>query len=317
MSSAFRWRVFAFAAVAINLIAFLMVRIAPRPAVGLGAALDVAVTVPALYFFLVIRGGLQPVVSVLPLCLLGLLRATYLAPQIAWTRPAVAASAELAVVALIALRLRRGLRAAKADTDIVSRIATATREVVPSTKVAAILAGEIAVFYYAFGSWMQRPHAPEGSRAYSIHRKSGVADLFAVLAAVSTIETVLVHLVVMRWSAVAAWALSALSIYGTVWLVAMARSFILRPVLVKDGELIARSGLLWTVRIPLATVASVESGAEAYTMKLPPASQPNVVLRLCEPVTAHGIYGMTRRISSVALAIDDQTGFVRAIRHEA
>ena len=317
MSSALRWRVFAFAAVAINLIAFLMVRIAPRPAVGIGAALDVAVTVPALYFFLVIRGGLQPVISVLPLCLLGLVRATYLAPQIAWTRPAVAASAELAVVALIALRLRRGLRAAEADTDIVSRIATALRDLLPSTKVAAILAGEIAVFYYAFAAWTQRPHAPEGSRAYSIHRKSGVADLFTVLAAVSVIETVLVHLVVMRWSAAAAWALSALSIYGTVWLVAMARSFILRPVLVKDGELIARSGLLWTVRIPLATVASVESGAEAYTMKLPPASQPNVVLRLCEPVTAHGIYGMTRRISSVALAIDDQTGFVRAIRHEA
>jgi hypothetical protein len=68
----------------------------------------VAITVPALYFLLVIRSGLQPVVYVLPLCLLGLVRATYLAPQIAWTRPAVAASAELAVVARIALRLRRG-----------------------------------------------------------------------------------------------------------------------------------------------------------------------------------------------------------------
>jgi len=285
--------------------------------VGIGAALDVAVTVPALYFFLVIRGGLQPVISVLPLCLLGLVRATYLAPQIAWTRPAVAASAELAVVAVIALRLRRGLRAAEADTDIVSRIATALRDLLPSTKVAAILAGEIAVFYYAFAAWTQRPHAPEGSRAYSIHRKSGVADLFMVLAAVSTIETVLVHLVVMRWSAAAAWALSALSFYGTVWLLAMARSFILRPVLVLDGELIARSGLLWTVRIPLATVASVESGARDYTMKLPPASQPNVVIRLSEPVTAHGIYGITRRVSSVALAIDDRTSFVRALRHEA
>ena len=317
MSSALRSRVFAFAAVAINLIAFLMVRIAPRPAVGIGAALDVAVTVPALYFFLVIRGGLQPVISVLPLCLLGLVRATYLAPQIAWTRPAVAASAELAVVGLIALRLRRGLRTAEADTDIVSRIATAARDLVPSTKVAAILAGEIAVFYYAFASWKQRPHAREGSRAYSIHRKSGVADLFTVLAAVSLVETVLVHLVVMRWSVAAAWALSALSIYGTVWLVAMARSFILRPVLLKDGELIARSGLLWTVRIPLATVASVESGAEGYTMKLPPASQPNVVLRLSEAVTAHGIYGITRRVSSVAMAIDDRTSFVRALRHEA
>uniref|UniRef100_Q02BH1 Uncharacterized protein n=1 Tax=Solibacter usitatus (strain Ellin6076) TaxID=234267 RepID=Q02BH1_SOLUE len=317
MSSALRWRAFAFAAVAINLIAFLMVRVAPRPAVGIGAALDVAVTVPALYFFLVIRGGLQPLVSLLPLCLLAVVRATYLAPQIAWTRPAVAASAELAMVVLIALRLRRGLRAAEADPDILARIAAAAREIVPSTKVSAVLAGEIAVFYYAFASWKQRPHAPEGSRAFSIHQQSGVADLFTVLAGVSIIETVLVHLVVTRWSAAAAWTLSALSIYGTVWLVAMARSFILRPVLVSDTEMIARSGMLWTVRIPLAAISSVELGTAIYNMKLPPASQPNVVLQLLEPVTAHGICGMTRRISNLGLAIDDQTTFVRAIRHEA
>ncbi len=297
-----------------------MVRVAPRPVVGIGAALDVAVTVPALYFFLVIRGGLQPLISLLPIFLLGLLRATYLAPPItpliAWARPAVAASAEFAVVALIAFRLRRGFRAAEADTDTLSRIATAAREIVPSKQVAAILAGEIAIFYYAFASWRQRPDAPESSRAFSIHQQSGVADLFTVLAGVSLIETVLVHLVVMRWSVAAAWALSALSIYGMVWLVAMARSFVLRPVLVKDGELIARSGILWTLRIPLADIASVESGDTTYAMKLPPASQPNVVLRLAQPVTAFGIYGMTRRVSSLALAIDDQTAFVRAIQHE-
>jgi hypothetical protein len=75
--------------------------------------------------------------------------------------------------------------------------------------------------------------------------------------------------------------------------------------------------MLWTIRIPLAAIESVESGAAGYAMKLLPASQPNVVLRLSEPVTAHGIYGMTRRVSSVALAIDDQTSFVRTIRDEA
>ncbi|HEY1495174.1 MAG TPA: hypothetical protein VGF49_11560 [Candidatus Solibacter sp.] len=316
MSSALRWRAFAFAAVAINLIAFLLVRITPRPVVGIGAALDVAFTVPALYFFLVIRGGLQPLISLLPLFLLGLLRATYLAPQIAWARPAVAASAELAVVALIALRLRRGLRAAEADTDILSRIAAAAREIVPSAKVAAILAGEIAVFYYALACWWQQPHAPEGSRAFSIHQQSGVADLFTVLAGVSLIETVLVHLVVMRRSVAAAWALSALGIYAMLWLVAMARSFVLRPVLVKDGQLIARSGMLWTVRVPLADITLVESGDTTCAMKLPPASQPNVVLRLAQPVIACGLYGMTRRVSTLALAIDDQIAFVRAIQHE-
>ena len=94
MTHGIRWKVFALAAVAINLIAFLMVRLAPRPAVEFGAALDVAVTVPALYFLLIVRGGVMPAISVLPVCLLGILRATYLAQGIGWARPAVGAGVE-------------------------------------------------------------------------------------------------------------------------------------------------------------------------------------------------------------------------------
>ena len=78
MTHGIRWKVFALAAVTINLIAFCMARLAPRPAVEVGAALDVAVTVPALYFLLIVRGGAMPAISVLPVCLVGILRATYL-----------------------------------------------------------------------------------------------------------------------------------------------------------------------------------------------------------------------------------------------
>src|SRR5215471_13666728 len=111
MTQAIRWRVFALAAVAINLVAFLMVRVTPRPAVEIGAALDVAVTVPALYFLLMVRGGVMPMVSLVPVCLLGMLRATYLAPGTGWARPLVGASVELALAALILGRARRGWKA--------------------------------------------------------------------------------------------------------------------------------------------------------------------------------------------------------------
>jgi len=244
---------------------------------------------------------------------LGMARATYLAPGIAWARPAVGAAAELAVFALIAVRLRRGWRAAGSDHDVLARIETAAREIVPGRRAAAILAGEIAVFYYAFACWRQRPDAPAGSRAFSIHGQSGVAALFGMLAGVSAIEAALVHLVVMRWSVTAAWVLTGLSVYGMVWLIAAARAFVMLPVLVHAGELVARGGMIWTVRVPLETIRAVESGAGQCDLKLPLAAEPNVVLRLAGPVTAHGMYGMTRRISSLALAVDDRNGFARAL----
>lgn len=60
MSAALRWRLFFAAALTINVAAFLMVRTMPKTPVSYGAAFDVAVTVPLLYFFLVVRSGLQP-----------------------------------------------------------------------------------------------------------------------------------------------------------------------------------------------------------------------------------------------------------------
>ena len=305
-----RWQAFWCAALFVNLVAFWMVRTVPKPAVSMGAAFDVAVTVPVLYFLLVVRAGLQPLVTMLPLCLLALLRASYLAPGLAGARPILSAGAEVSVLGLIVARVRRGLGKAEGH-DALERLEAAAREVVPSRRLAGILATEMAVFYYAFGAWRKRSELPGGARAFSIHRQSGAAALFAMLAAVGAMEAVLVHLVVMRWSPAAAWVLTALSAYGTVWLVAMARSFALRPVVVTEGVIVVRGGLLWTAEIPMAAIAAIQRQG-AFDLKMPPASEPNVVLKLRQPVTARGMYGATRRVTGIALAVDDPDAFAAA-----
>ena len=314
MTHGIRWKVFALAAVTINLIAFCMVRLAPRPAVEFGAALDVAVTVPALYFLLIVRGGAMPAISVLPVCLVGILRATYLVQGIGWARPVVGAGVEIALAALIVGQVRRGLKARGQSGDLLHQMEAAALETVPSRRLAGVLASELAVFYYCFAAWRSRRHVPAGALAFSLHHESGVAALFGVLAGVSVMEAALVHLVVMRWSTAAAWVLTAVSAYGTVWLIAQARAFVLRPVLVHDGVLVVRAGMMWTVRVPLQAIAAVEQGGAKCDLRVPPASEPNVRLRLSEGVTACGMYGVKRRVASIALAVDDREGFVCAVR---
>jgi hypothetical protein len=195
---------------------------------------------------------------------------------------------------------------------VLERLESAARETVPSRRVAAILATEMAVFYYAFGAWRSKTDVPAGARAFSIHRQSGVAALFGVLAGVSVIEAVLVHLLVTRWSPVSAWVLTALSAYGTVWLVALSQSFLLRPVLVQNGIVLVRAGMMWTVPVPVASIAAVDRGGQ-FEIKAPPACEPNVVLRLAEPVVARGMYGITRRVTTVGIAVDHREEFERAI----
>ena len=292
MSPAIRWRAFWILAVAINLAAFLMARFVPKPAVGAGAALDVAVTVPALYFLLIVRAGLQPLISIAPICLLGLLRATYLAPRVAFTRPVVAAAVEIALVALVVSRLRKGA---------------------PQSRLDAVIAGEVTMLYYALASWRRRPEIPDGARAFPIHERSGAAALFGALAAVSVMEAGLVHMVVMRWSTAAAWTLTALSLYGSLLLVAIARSLVLRPVLVTADEVVLRSGMLWTLRVPHSGVAAVERPGAPCELRMPLAAEPNLVLRLREPIVATGIYGLKRRVNAVAVSIDEPAEFERAL----
>jgi len=273
------------AAIAINAIAFLMTRAVHHPAVAAGAAMDVAITVPALYFWLVVRAGVQPPATLIPLCLLAMLRATYIAPGTAWLRPAAGAVAEVAIAGFLAVRVRRGLRAAQGTADPMERIHTAMREVLPVPAAARVGAVEAAVLYYAF-AWRARPHVPAGARAFTAHQRSGIAAIFGFVAGVSVMEAVLVHLVVARWSVAAAWTLTALSIYGAIWLAAIARSFALRPVLVQGDAVSIRRGLLREVRVSRAQIAEVT-----------------------EPVEVAGLYGGCHRMERIAIELDEPAGF--------
>src|ERR1022692_2404253 len=314
MTAALRWKLFFGAALGINLTAFLMVHAVARPPVAYGAAFDIAITVPLLYFWLVVRAGLQPAITMVPLFLLALLRATYVAPGLMWARPALAASAELAVIAFLVVRVRRGMRVAASDGDVLERVKLAASEVVPLRPAAEMLATEIAVFYFAFGSWRSRPHAPAGLRAFSIHERSLAAMLFAAVAGLSLMEAALVHLLVRQRSHTAAWILRALSVYGAVWLVAISRSFALRPILVGDGELVVSNGMLHTLRVPLAKIAAVRrSNYQDAGWNVPPASDPNVLVEFSEPVVARGMYGLKRRVTRIGLSVDDPEGFEKAL----
>jgi hypothetical protein len=275
-------------AMSINIIDPMLVRAITKPPVAIAAAFDLAVVVPALYFWLVVRSGIQPLTTMIPLCLLALFRATWIMPGLSMTRPLLAGGVEIAVVALIVTRTRRRL-------------------------VTAIAADEIAVLYYAFAAWRRKPEVPPGMEAYSTHQRAGTAVLFGSLAAISVVEAPLLHLLVMRWNVKAAWVLTVLSVYGAIWLVGMARAFVLRPVLVGNGELVIRSGLLWTLHAPLDRIASIHRGGGASDLRLCPGGDPNVAMEFSEPMIAAGMFGRRRRVTRVALSIDDPPAFERAL----
>lgn len=305
------WFFFALA-LSINIIDPRLARAFSKPPVALAAAFDMAVVVPVLYFWLMVRGGIQPLATMLPLCLLALFRATSVVPGPPMVRPLLAAGVEVAAIALIVSRTRRSLRSTRGG-DVVERMEAVLLTFVRVPLLAAIAAGELAVLYYAFAAWRRAPEVPPGVQAFSIHERSGSASLFGVFAGISVVETPLVHLVVRHWSVTAAWILTAISAYGAIWLLGMSRALVLRPILVGNGELVIRSGILWTLRVPLSRIASIQCGAGKSDLRLCPGGDPNLAMEFSEPVVAAGIFGIRRPVKRVALSLDDVAGFGRAL----
>ena len=117
----------------------------------------------------------------------------------------------------------------------------------------------------------------------------------------------------------AAWILTGLSLYAWVWIIGDFHALRHRPVRISERTLHLRLGLRWTASIPLASILAVRAptdnekpGGKEHLQALL-IGAPNRRLELSEPVTAIGLYGFTRRVTTIDLQIDD---LVAPRRHE-
>ncbi len=282
-------------ALAANIAIAVMVRHEPRPAVTLAACVDLLVSIPAVYYWLMVRPRLQAPVTLIPIVLGGLLRASYLVPASGLLKMCVAVGCELGIAYFL---VRRGR----------------------NSRVARLLGWEFSILALALGSWGRRPDVARGGIAFTMHRESGVAVLFSFLAGLSVIEAAGVHLIVLRWSHAATWALTAISIYGALLLVALARSFALYPIVVTPNSILIRAGLLWRVEITRANIARVRRAnapiprkRDADYLAVTAMADPNVMIELNGPVVAEGLYGRTKLVRRIGISADQASDLISAI----
>lgn len=300
---------FLFAAVAVNVVASAMAHSVTDPAphrlVACAAAFDMTVTVTGLYYWLVVRPGLRPKATLLLIAFLGLLRASFSLPEVMPGRIWIGAGAELAMVAALVVGLRRWRQTATHDP--VQPIRSMLASVIPFGTAARALAGELAVFYYAF-AWRAKPHVPEGMRAFTLHKRGGAADLMMLIGIASLMEAAPVHLVIAHGSVKAAWIMTCLSLYGAVWALALGRSFALRPTLVGNGEILIRYGLLFSLRIPLGSIGRISNKATAGAVIIPSKMPPALYLEFNRPLEAERLFGFTKTLNAIGLSADDPQG---------
>jgi hypothetical protein len=143
--------------------------------------------------------------------------------------------------------------------------------------------------------------------------------VFALLI-VSACEIVGTHILVSLASSTAAWLVTAISLYGVIWILGDLQAVRLRPLLVGTDGLAVRLGLRWSVWIPRNAIAAMVLAPKVPAAKRTPGHlraalmvSPQWHVNLREPLVARGPYGITKRVTTVALAADDRTALRQAL----
>lgn len=183
-----------------------------------------------------------------------------------------------------------------------------------------MIMSELSILYCAF-AFRRTPADDEiGRQRFSIHKQSGAATIFFLLAALSAIETALVHIAVRQWSVTLAWCLSAATMYGAVLLIAIARSFSLMPITVTHDGITLRAGILWKIEVRRDKIASILPASPPFPDRREPnylaisvMSEPQFIIETHEMVTAEGLYGRRKSTSLIGVAVDKPRELLEAI----
>jgi hypothetical protein len=169
-----------------------------------------------------------------------------------------------------------------------------------------IFATELRIMRAAIFGWRVRSQPG----AFTVHRASSWTLIAGVFAALTLVEAPLVHLVLVAFGhPIAAWILSALSLYGAVWLVGDINSLRAGGLRIADGSLVVALGVRWRGAIDLATITAVHLASGRAELDVAIAT-PNVVIELREPAVLVGLFGRTKRARKIAFELDEPAAFV-------
>lgn len=282
---------------------------------------DLLLTVPFIYFLL-IRKNEIPNTTAIPVMIIGLLVGSYFLPEEsqkylslfkAWALPVI----EISLLTFLVIKVRSAIRKYKElrDTtpDVFNAIKSTCHEILPK-KLTLPFATEVAVFYYGFINWKTRE---TNENEFTYHRKSGTPALFYAFILIIAVETIAIHFLLTRWSPIAAWVLTGLSIYTAIQIFGFAKSLIQRPISINQNSLTLKYGILNEVEIPFSDIVKIELSIKSLeknklTKTLSPVAElesHNVIIHFKKKNELVGIYGIKKEFNLLALHIDKPKEF--------
>jgi hypothetical protein len=294
---------------------------------SIGITFDLLLTVPIIYFLLIRKTSI-PKTTVVPLLIIGMLVCSailpienqhYLELFKTWALPVI----ELSIVSYIIYNVVKALkryRANKSDeVDFFMVLKNTCYEILPKKAVIPVVT-EIAVFYYGFVYWKKRKL---NENEFSYHKESGTISLLIAIIFLVAIETVVFHILLLKWNVTVAWIVTFLSIYSGIQLLGFLKSMSKRPILIKDDKLYLKYGIMKETTIDLKSVDSIEISSKDIELNketrklsfLGELESHNIIIRLKQENKLTGLYGIKRKYKNLALHVDKKSEFATRINN--
>ena len=178
---------------------------------------------------------------------------------------------------------------------------------------------EARMWIYAL---MRRPAVKPfaGTQHFNVHRQHSNASNQQAFVIVMAAEIPILHLLLhLGFGATVAWVVTAISIYGWLFMWAEYRATVWRPVSIEPESLHLRYGLLIDVTLPLAAVLDAQPierksplPRAKTQLRLEGMGRANLRLRL-RPGTRVQLPWGERELDDIALGIDDPQRFMQAL----
>ncbi len=292
----------------------------------LGVTLDFVLTIPLLYYILMIRTKKMPWASILVLYLFVVLIASIFIPKthqtfLHWFEMSLILTEGLLVTIAI-FKIRSILAQYRIEKSINPDFIIALNNTI--TKVLGrsipLMVSEIAMFHYTFLFWKLPVEALPHHKIFTVHKKSAAPALIGALIMATVVEMIAVHVLVSRWNETVALVLLFLSAYSLIFLIGYAISIVKRPVLLDNNQLLIRIGAMYSGTIHLNNIKSIqlvkkidEKDKSILNLASFLLVTPNIVIELNEPVTFTGVYNIKKTTLKVALFIDDKVTFSKIV----
>lgn len=285
---------------------------------SIAITLDLVLTTPLVYYFLIRKRSI-PKFTVVTFFIIGILIANLIIPKdqqetLNFVESVLFPLVELLVITFLFLKARKVVlefrKKKNQSVDFYDAIKYSCLEIFP-VKITHVVATEVAMFYYLFFSWKKKNLS---ENEYSYYKESGLISLLFGIVLVLIIETVALHVFLIKWNAIVAWILTILSIYTTLQILSLIKSLNKRPMVVdkENRKLLLRYGFFAEANISLDEILEIEVSSkdlpeDKSIVRFSPLGEiegHNIIIHLKNENKFKSLYGFSKKYTSIAFTVD-------------